>query len=352
MKAGLATSVILHAALIGFGLVTLSAPRSLEVADVEAFPIDIVPLQEITQIQQGEKKAVKKEKSAPIPSEKPDIVRDAKKIGEADVDSDTKPTPEPKQRPVEARDAPPPSPEPAPKPDTELAKEPAKQPEQKPAAAPATEVAAIPQPKQEVTPDPVAEAIVAETPDAEKADLPETAPTPQARPKQPQAETAKAPDRKETEKPVTKQAAKPKSEEPEFNADEVAALLDKQKPSGGGADRSHDEASLGGEKTTTGQKLSQSEMDALRGQLQGCWTIPVGAEGSENLRVSVKFNLDPGSGKLEGMPRVEQSSGNRPFDESAVRAVQKCDRDGLMVPKDKPEVWAEVIVNFDPSEMF
>ena len=71
MKAGLTTSVILHASLLGFGLLTLSAPSALEVADVEAFPVDIVPISEMTQIQQGDKKAPLAEKSAPLPTQKP-----------------------------------------------------------------------------------------------------------------------------------------------------------------------------------------------------------------------------------------------------------------------------------------
>jgi colicin import membrane protein len=202
-----------------------------------------------------------------------------------------------------------------------------------------------------VKPDPVAETIVADKPDAETTTaLPDSAPTPQARPQPPQPQTAKAPDHKDTDKPTVKDTAKPKSEEDKPLLDEVAALLDKQKPSGGGARRSNDEAALGADKKT-GQQMTQSEMDALSNQLGGCWTIPVGAEGSDSLHVQVKFSLDP-AGKLEGMPTVEQSSGSRPFDESAVRAVQKCDRNGLLVPKDKPEVWADVVVNFDPSQMF
>ena len=30
----------------------------------------------------------------------------------------------------------------------------------------------------------------------------------------------------------------------------------------------------------------------------------------------------------------------------------KCDRNGLRIPADKHEVWADVVVNFDPTEMF
>jgi TonB family protein len=351
MKAGLTTSAIMHAVVLGFGLFTLSAPRAYDVADVEAFPVDIVPVQSISQTQQGDKKSPLKEKSAPIPTKKPEIVPDAKKAGDAAVDTDKPPTPVDKPKPVEAAAAPAPAPEPLPKPLDDSKKEPEKKVEAKPADAPATEVTPDAQPKQEVKPDPVAETIVAETPEAESAKLPDSAPTPEARPKPPEAQTAKAPDRKETDEPKEKAANKPKSDEKEFNADEVAALLSKEKATGGGAKRSTDEASLGGKKTTTGQKLTQSEEDALRGQLEGCWSLPVGAEDSEGLRVDVKFKLDS-NGKLDGLPEVETSSGNRQFDESAVRAVQKCDRNGLQVPDGKQEAWAEVIVHFDPSEMF
>jgi colicin import membrane protein len=353
MKASLTTSIVLHAVLIGFGLFTLKAPSSFQVADVEALPVDIVPVESITQVQQGDKKAVMKEKAAPLPTKKPDIVPEATKVGEADVDTDKAPTPDPAPKPVEAKDAPTPSPDPAPKPDTDAAKEPVKEAEKRPAEVPATETAKDPQPKQDVTSDPVVETIVAETPDAESIKLPDSAPSPDARPKPPQAETAKAPDKKDADKPAVKQASKPKSDEKEFNADEVAALLDKEKASGGGAKRSTDEASLGGDRTTSGAKLSQSEMDALRGQIERCWNVPAGAMDAQNLTVSIQFKLDR-SGELEGSPEIIGGGGSdgiqRAAAESARRAVMQCAPYNL--PAEKYEAWADVIVHFDPSEMF
>ena len=93
-------------------------------------------------------------------------------------------------------------------------------------------------------------------------------------------------------------------------------------------------------------------MDALRSQLAGCWALP-GAGGGEDLtglRASVRFSVDS-SGKIDGSPVVETSSGNRIFDESALRAIRKCDRNGLNLPKDKADIWSEIVVNFDPSDM-
>ena len=350
MKAGLTTSVILHATLLGFGLFSLSAPKAFEVSDVEALPVEIVS---ITQIQQGDKKAPMAEKPAPLPTKKPAVVPDAQKIGENDVDTDKPVTPEARPKPVETAAAAPPSPEPTPKPADQPKPEPVKQSEPKPTPVPATEMTPQPQPKQEVKPDPVAETIVADNAEAEAVKLPENAPSPDARPQPPKAETAKAPDRKDSEKPAEKQAAKPKSDEKEFNADEVAALLNKEKASGGGAKRSTEQAALGGQRTTSGSKLSQSEMDALRGQVQRCWNIPAGAADGGNLRVSVQFKLDR-SGALEGSPEIISGGGSggveRAAAEAARRAVARCAPYNL--PADKYDAWADVIVNFDPSEMF
>ena len=382
MRTGLTTSVILHAAVIAFGLFTLSGPAALPASDVESLAIDIVPIESVAQTQQGDKKAVLHEKPAPVPTQRPDIVPDAQKVGENSIDTDKPVTPEAKPKPVDTTSAPPPAPTPVEKPKTEDAPKPKEQPK----PIPATEVTPVPQPKEEVKPEPVkqtdpkptpakeptpapqqdktaaiqprpevkpdavAEAISQDQP-ADATQLPDSAPAPEARPKpQPaQAESAKAPDRKDADKPVKEASSKPKSEDKQFNADEISALLDKQKPSGGGAKRSTQQASLGGDKDQ-GQKLSKTEMGVLEDQLGGCWTLPVGLEGSENFVAVIRFNLDA-SGKLDGRPAVETSSGNRQFDESAVRAVQKCDVTGLQVPAGKQDIWADVRVTFDPRAM-
>jgi colicin import membrane protein len=382
MKTGLTTSVILHTAVLAFGLFTLSAPAALPTADVESVAVDIVPMEAIAQTLQGDKKAVMHEKPAPLPTKRPDIVPDAQKVGENTVDTEKPITPEAKPKPVDTTSAPPPAPTPVEKPKTEDVPK----PQEKPKPIPATEVAPAPQPKEEVRPQPVkqtdpkptpakpaptpppqdktaaieptpevkpdavAEAI-AQDPPTEATQLPDSAPAPEARPKpQPaQAESAKAPERKDADKPVKEASSKPKSDDKQFNADEISALLDKQKPSGGGAKRSTQQASLGGDKDQ-GQKLSKSEQGALESQLGGCWTLPAGLEGSENFIVVVRFNLNT-SGKLDGRPSVEKSSGNRQFDESAVRAVQKCDMAGLEVPAGKQDIWSDIRVTFDPREM-
>ncbi|MBZ9848432.1 TonB family protein [Mesorhizobium sp. CA14] len=381
MRTGLTSSVILHAVALAFGLFTLSSPPAMPASDVESVAVDIVPMEAVAQTLQGDKKAVMHDKPAPVPTKRPDVVPNAQKVGENTVDTDKPVTDEAKPKPVDKTAAPPPAPTPTEKP----AVEDVPKPQEKPKPTPATEVAPTPTPKQEVKPEPVkqtepkptpakeptpapqpdktaaiqkeeikpdavAEAISQDQP-AEEAKLPDSAPAPEARPKpQPaQAESAKAPDRKDAEKPVKEASSKKKSDEKQFNADEITALLDKQKPTGGGAKRSTQQASLGGEKDQ-GQKLSRSEQGALEDQLGGCWTLPVGLEGSENFTVVIRFNLNA-SGKLEGRPTVEKSSGNPQFDASAIRAVQKCDVAGLQVPAGKQDIWSDIRVNFDPRAM-
>jgi colicin import membrane protein len=388
LKAGLTTSVILHAAALAFGLFSLSAPAALEVADTESLPVDIVPLSELTQIQQGDKKADLNDKPAPTPTKRPDIVADAQKVGDNSVDTEKPPTPEAKPTPVEEAAAPPPAPEPK----EQIKTEDVPKPKEEPKPVPTTEVAPVPQPREEVKPEPVkeakpkpepvkqpepkpeppkektaepqpakpdavAEAIAAEQPVADPVKLPNAAPAPEARPKpqpqQAQAETAKTPERTNSDKPVKEASSRQKSDDKEFDADAISALLNKLKPSGGGAKRSTQQASLGGERTTGGATLSQNEMDALRQKLGGCWSIPAGVDDAATLKVSVRFQLDR-SGMLQGRPQVvaggAASGPARTAAESAVRAVQKCAPFNL--PADKYDTWAEVVVNFDPSDMF
>lgn len=344
--------MLLHAAVLGFGLVSLSAPKPFEMMDVESLPVDIVPIEEFTQIQQGDKKAPMSETATPKQTVKTETIPDAETVGENKIDTDKKVTPEVTPREVEAAAMPEAAPEPQPRPVEPEKPEPVVEPEPKTAAVPATEPTPEPQPKQDVKPDPIEETIAAAETDADAVKLPTEAPTPQAKPKPPQAQTAKTPEKKETTKPV-REANKQKSEEKDFDADEVAALLNKDKASGGGAKRSTQTASLGGDRTTGGTKLSQSEMDALRGQVQRCWNIPAGAADAQNLRVSVQFKLDS-SGALEGAPQIIGGGGSsgveRAAAEAARRAVARCAPYNL--PADKYDAWADVIVNFDPSEMF
>ncbi|MCP4317942.1 MAG: cell envelope integrity protein TolA [Hyphomicrobiales bacterium] len=351
MKLGIIISAVGHALLLSWGLFILSAPPSHETLEIEALPVDIIPVSSITQIQQGEKKAPATEIAAPKPTSRPEPVEDAVNTGDNTVDLKPTQTEKPSKKVVEAAAEPEKADiaEPLPSPETESVP----QPSQKPEPVAATEVAALPVPQREVAPDPVAEAIArAEATKPKFEPLPEKVPTPTVRPTPPKAQTAKTPERKNNRdrKQSTKLAS---AKDSDFNADEISALLNREDPAGGGAQRNQREASLGGQTTTTGLKLSQSEMDALRGQIQRCWQIVPGMADGADVRITVTMRLDR-SGAIDGQPSVQATGGSDGAREElargARRAVLRCAPYNL--PSEKYDTWADVVVNFDPSQMF
>ncbi|MEM1376742.1 MAG: TonB C-terminal domain-containing protein [Pseudomonadota bacterium] len=356
MRVGVFTSSVAHAALLSWGLISWGAPEAFDVQDVEALPIDLVSIEEFTQIQEGAQDAPKDGPAAPEQVIVPEPRPDAQNIGDNERDQSTPETEE--QLAAEVEEArlqetvETPVPEPTPRPDPEPTP---RQPEETP-ATPATEAAPEPEPQQDVAPDPVEEAIEAAepepAPEEQFVELPDQLPVPSARPERPPAQTAQTPQRENRDAQEQRQAQQQPNTTDE-DADDVASLINRDRGSGGGAASSDQQASLGGERTTGGTTLTLSEMDSLRGQIQACWNPPAGVLDAGDLRVSVRFALDQ-SGKLQGRPRVTASSGNRQADESAIRAVQRCNvqNNGFQLPADKYAAWRDVVVNFDPSEMF
>lgn len=356
MKSGVVASTILHAAALTWGLWSL-APEPLDMSMSESLPIELVSIEEYSQSVKGAEDPEVAETPAPEATETPqELPMPAENIGDNEVDLDTPPTPEP--RPVASEQAaaaappPPPAPsepEPEPAPDPIEAAIAAAQPEPEPVVAEA----------EPVEPAPAEEQAVAEA--EEPAPL-KNVPIPQPKPMRPQRQVAEVrpeqPERSEPQPETPVEEAEPEpqetaqQEESEFDADKIAALLNRQKSAGGGARRSEETAALGG-RQTTGEKLSQSELDALRGQIQRCWSPPSGVSEAGSLRISIQMRLDP-SGQLEAQPQIVDGVGGsmieRVAGEAALRAVQRCAPYSL--PAEKYATWSEVVVNFDPSQMF
>ncbi|WP_442581159.1 cell envelope integrity protein TolA [Mesorhizobium sp. ASY16-5R] len=95
-------------------------------------------------------------------------------------------------------------------------------------------------------------------------------------------------------------------------------------------------------------ELSESEMAGFRDQVTRCWNIPTEAVGAKGQGVSVKVELDP-SGALRRDPAVVSGESNSRLAQSAIRAVKRCSP--FTLPAKKYDAWAEITINFDPSEM-
>jgi len=200
-----------------------------------------------------------------------------------------------------------------------------------------------------------------------------TPPVPQARPEPKQAFTKEEPKpdpiadaikreqkKQEQQKQATQTPQKkqePQKQQPKFDASQIQqrlALLDKRDPQRRAAigDTLSPTPSLG---TPTGSAatLSQSEIDALRARLRDCWTVPAGLADARDLVVTVRiqFNKD---GSLSADPRLMNQGSHPAFQaasESALRAVRRCAPYTFMPPA-KYEGWKDIIVDFDPRDMF
>ena len=100
-------------------------------------------------------------------------------------------------------------------------------------------------------------------------------------------------------------------------------------------------------------QLSQNEIAMIKAQLTSCWNVPAGITDAKDLTVEVQFSLNR-DGSLSGDPIVLNHGKHALFQiaaESAVTAVRRCSP-FQRLPVSKYEVWRELLIDFDPKEMF
>lgn len=372
MKGSVLTSILLHALVAAWLLASFGSPEPFEVQMTEAMPVELVPIEDIAQLQQGDKEAPKKERSATKLTEKQDETPDAKNTGDNDFDLDSVPTPTEKPTNVTEAGADTPSKEVIPDQKLTQAENVEEVLKEDTAVEPSKEVATLEQPKVEVKPEPKPEPQVTEDKPVEETTeslIPDSVPVPTSRPKvEPEkveekkeekkeekvadAKPVKQPDRKKSDKD-RKSAKSTTKKESDFKTDEIAALLNKTNDKPGGKKRSKTDQSLGAKIATGGEKLSQTELDALRGIVEKNWTVMPGQVSSNDIKIVVRFELDQ-NGEVVGDPEVTSSGG----DGSSLQALEGGARRAVMksapfdqLPKDKYDTWKVVELSFYPSEM-
>ncbi|MFY9601658.1 MAG: cell envelope biogenesis protein TolA [Pseudolabrys sp.] len=145
----------------------------------------------------------------------------------------------------------------------------------------------------------------------------------------------------------------PQKPQPKFDADKIAALLDKrdaQRNAAVGPDR-NDVASLGAPAGMAAQ-LSQSEIDALRARLMALWSPPVGVKDPNELIVTVTVRLRR-DGRLAAPPFARVGSNSvaaQASRDSAVRAVLTGQPFDMLKPEHYDN-WKEIELTFDPKDM-
>lgn len=102
-------------------------------------------------------------------------------------------------------------------------------------------------------------------------------------------------------------------------------------------------------------RLTISELDALKQQLYRCWNVPIGAREPEKLAVEVRVYVRPDRtvqrAEILNRPRMAQDAYFRAMAESAFRAVMNPKCSPLLLPPTKYETWKTLVLNFDPKEM-
>ena len=140
-----------------------------------------------------------------------------------------------------------------------------------------------------------------------------------------------------------------------FDTSSVAALIDKSKVESAETSKKLDKITQDQDKNADFSGLTLSEEDALKAQIFGCWSIPLGLPFNENLLVRIKLQLKP-DGSIIKTEILDHARMNRPgqgfykvLAESALRAIKLCQP--LRVPSTGYERWKDMQLNFDAREM-
>jgi len=140
-----------------------------------------------------------------------------------------------------------------------------------------------------------------------------------------------------------------------FDPNQIAALIDKSKESAADTLKKNQKITQSDVKTSFATKLTLSEEDALKAQIFGCWSLPLGLPYQKNLLVRIKLRLRP-DGTVLRSEILDHARMNKPgqgfykvLAESALRAVRICQP--LKVPPTGYEKWKDLQLNFDANEM-
>jgi colicin import membrane protein len=398
---GLIISLGLHTALLGWAVLNIQMLAPLRVAEPEPIAVDFVAPGEITKLRQGSRTA-KQLQAQPKESPRPDV---AKKEAAKPTPVAAAPPP-PAPEPAAAKEEPkpePPKPEPPkaelpPKPEPPPKSEPPKDPGADKLAALPPEAAAVPpapaieeqQKLEEMLKEQQRQADEHNRLEQEKRKLEEEKQKLEEEKRKLEEDTRKAEEKKRQEDEERKQAEIKRKQEEEkrrkeaelkkkreeekrrkeaeakkkFDAEKISALLNKMPDKGAPRPsvpldeqaKTLNKGPVLGAPEGRDQQLSASELAILAQIIKSCvqskWNVLGGGESAQNTQVKVRLRFNP-DGTLAGEPQIMNPQ-NTPYflavRDSAVRAVQACEPYSL--PPAKYEFWKDIVLNFDPRDMF
>jgi colicin import membrane protein len=380
LQFGLVISVIFHAAILGWALITIQSQRELRMPEPDPIITDLVTEGELTKLRQGVRTAKQLEAMAKE-SPKADIAKkEAAKLKPVAAAPPPPPPPEPKADPIAEKLAsaePPPPPPPPAIDEKKKIEEQLKAEQQRRAAEEELALEGLRKAEEQRKAEEESRAEEQRKADElRKAEEQRRAEEQrQAEEKQrleeqrKQAELKKKADDEKKRKEVAakkkrddeKKRQEAEAKKKEFDAEKIAALLNKvpnssaPPPSSAPNEPTKAKGPALGAPEGKDKQISASEIAMLKGRissrLRGCWTVPSGGGGSDTPVVTLRWRLKP-DGSLDGDPQVEQPRGDALFRiaaEAAVRAVRQCSPFDL--PPEKYSTWRTITWEFDPSQM-
>ena len=175
------------------------------------------------------------------------------------------------------------------------------------------------------------------------------------------------PNEKKEEKQIVKKKQNPEEIKPQIrqssefekkeivDTNQIAALIDKAKEEEAVKRKKTDKLTQSTQKNSFASGLTLSQEDALRAQIFGCWSVPLGLPYDKDLLVRIKLKLKK-DGTIMKSEILDHQRMNMPgqkfykvLAESALRAVRLCQP--LKVPPTGYDKWKELQLNFNPTEM-
>ena len=374
MRSGLATSVVLHAAILAWALFTIQAQRELRMPEPEPIAVDLVNASDLTRLRRGARDAKELEAQ---PKEAPKT-EPAKKEAPRPAPVATAPPPPPPP--------PPPTEEPKEEPKKELASAPPPAPAPAPTPAPGPDpVVPVPAPEEQKKLDELLKAQERQAEEQRKLEeqkkleeqrkLEEQQKLEEQRRLEEERKQAELKHRLEEEKRRKEAELKRKREEEkkrkeaeakkkQFDAEKIAALLNKVPDKGAPRPsvpleeqaKALTKAPVLGAPEGRDRQISASELAILAQRIRQCvqskWNLLAGGEQAQHTLVKLRLRFNP-DGTLAGPPVIMNPQSTPYFlavSDSAIRAAQACEPYSL--PPEKYDLWKDIVLNFDPRDMF
>ena len=111
-----------------------------------------------------------------------------------------------------------------------------------------------------------------------------------------------------------------------------------------------------GQNAPIGEKMTMSEDDAFRSQLEKCWDVPYGAKDADNMSIDIVMVINSDrtlqEAHITDMARYNSDSFFMAVADSALRAVRNPSCSPFDLPPDKYDTWNHTTVTFNPKDMY